>query len=57
MLIFYVKLKEYNEIQLTKNKIDLSVLKMTNDPPSPKMTPVGTFSVTNILFIYTGRVN
>ena len=29
--------KEYNEILLTKNKIDLSIRKMTNYPPSPEM--------------------
>ena len=35
MVIFYKKLKKYNEIQLTKNKMDLSIQKMTNHPPSP----------------------
>ena len=34
MVIFYKKWKKYNEIQLTKNKMDLNILKMTNHPPS-----------------------
>ena len=35
MVIFYKKWKKYNEIQLTKNKMDLNIRKMTNHPPSP----------------------
>ena len=35
MVIFYKKFKKYNEIQLTKNKMDLNIRKMTNHPPSP----------------------
>ena len=35
MLIFYKKWKKCNEIQLTKNKMDLNIRKMTNQPPSP----------------------
>ena len=35
MVIFFRKLKKYNEIQLTKNKMDLNIRKMTNHPPSP----------------------
>ena len=35
MVIFYKKWKKYNEIQLTKNKMDLNNRKMTNHPPSP----------------------
>ena len=27
--------KKYNEIQSTKNKMDLNIRKMTNHPPSP----------------------
>ena len=34
MVIFYKKWKKYNEIQLTKNKIDLNIRNMTNHPPS-----------------------
>ena len=34
MVIFYKKWKKYNEIQLTKNKIDLNIRKMTNHPPT-----------------------
>ena len=36
MVIFYKKWKKYNEIQLTKNKMDLNIRKMTNHPPSPE---------------------
>ena len=32
MVIFYKKWKKYNEIQLTKNKMDLNIRKMTNHP-------------------------
>ena len=35
MVIFYKKWKKYDEIQLTKNKMDLNIRKMTNHPPSP----------------------
>ena len=35
MVIFYKKWKKYNEIQLTKNKMDLNIRKMTNH-----LTPV-----------------
>ena len=35
MVIFYKKWKKYNEIQLTKNKMDLNIRKMINDPHSP----------------------
>ena len=35
MEIVYKKWKKYNEIQLTKNKMDLNIRKMTNHPPSP----------------------
>ena len=34
MVIFYKKWKKYNEIELTKNKMDLNIRKMTNHPPS-----------------------
>ena len=37
-LIFYKKWKKYNEIQLTKNKMDLNIQKITNHPPSPDWT-------------------
>ena len=33
MVIFYKKWKKYNEIQLTKKKMDLNIQKMTNHPP------------------------
>ena len=35
MVIFYEEWKKYNEIQLTKNKMDLNIRKITNHPPSP----------------------
>ena len=35
MVIFCKKWKKYDEIQLTKNKMDLNIRKMTNHPPSP----------------------
>ena len=33
MAIFSKKLKKYNEIQLTKNKMDFYFRKMKNQPP------------------------
>ena len=33
--MFYKKWKNDYEIQLTKNKVDLNIRKMTNHPPSP----------------------
>ena len=36
MVIFFKKWKKYNEIQLTKNKMDIYIGKMTNHPPSPE---------------------
>ena len=33
MVIFYKKWKKYNEIQSTKNKVDLNIRKMTNHHP------------------------
>ena len=35
MVIFHKKLKKYEEIQLTKNKMDLNNQKIINHPPSP----------------------
>ena len=34
MVVFDEKWKKYNEIQLTKNKMDLNNRKMNNHPPS-----------------------
>ena len=34
---FYKKWKKYNEIQLTKNKMDLNNRKMINHPSSPAL--------------------
>ena len=36
MVIFYKKWKKYNEIELTKNKINLNIRKMTNHPSFPE---------------------
>ena len=33
MAIYYKKCKKYNEIQLTKNKMDLNIRKMPNNSP------------------------
>ena len=35
MVPFYETWKKYNEIQLTKNKMELNNRKMTNQPPFP----------------------
>ena len=40
MVIFYKKWKKYNETQLTRNKMDLNIQKMTNHPPSLGPSPV-----------------
>ena len=40
MVIFYKKWKKYNEIQLTKNKMELNIRKITNHPPSPVYRPM-----------------
>ena len=37
MVIFYKKWQKYNEIQLTKNKMDLNNRKMTHHPPPPPL--------------------
>ena len=34
MVIFHKKWKKYNEIQLTKNKMNLNIRKITNHSPS-----------------------
>ena len=44
MVIFYKKMKKYNEIQLTKNKMDLNIRKMTNHPPSPQSKQIKKFN-------------
>ena len=37
MEVVYKKWKNYNEIQLTKNKMDLNIQKMTNHQPSTEL--------------------
>ena len=49
MVIFYKNWKKYNEIQLTKNKMDLNIRKMTNHPPSPAMQDLSGFVCTDNL--------
>ena len=51
MVIFYKKWKKYNEIQLTKNKMDLNIRKMINHPPSPGEERVKTQSNTIMINI------
>ena len=41
--IFYKKWKKYNEIQWTKNKMNLNIRKMTNRPPSPGTTSLKSY--------------
>ena len=43
MVIFDKKWKKYNQIQLTKNQMDLNNQKMTNNPYSPSSTFKKTF--------------
>ena len=50
MVIFYKKWKKYNEIQLTKNKMDLNNQKMTNHPPSPIIIFIKRFELFQHLF-------
>ena len=50
MVIFYKKWKKYNEIQLTKNKMDLNIRKMTNHPPSPASRGISLLSVVGKLY-------
>ena len=38
MVIFYKKWIQYNGIQLTKNKMDLNIRKITNHSPSPYLS-------------------
>ena len=47
MLIFYNKWKKYNEIQLTKNKMDLNIRKMTNHPCTLPRNPVSENNAPN----------
>ena len=38
MVIFCKKWEKYNEIQITKNKMDFNNLKLINHPPSPAIS-------------------
>ena len=42
MVIFYNKWHKHNEIQLTINKMDLNIRKITNHPPSPENWRINT---------------
>ena len=45
MVIFNIKWKKDNEIQLTKNKIDLNIRKMTDHPTLPS-SPINMCKLT-----------
>ena len=51
MALFYKTWKKYNEIQLTKNKMDLNILKMTNHPPSTENKLVQTSTEHQKIFV------
>ena len=55
MVIFYKKCKKYDEIRLTKNKMDLNIRKMTHHPPSPvvelNLHLPGSVELTNYIII------
>ena len=48
MVILYKKWKKYNEFQLTKNKMDLNIRKMTNHPPSPEVLNIKQINSTKL---------
>ena len=48
MVIFYKKWIKYNEIQLTKNKMDLNIRKITNQPPSPVITVINLSQLSRV---------
>ena len=52
MVIFNKKWKKYNEIQLTKNKMDLNIRKMPNQPPSPNKIPENEQSIYHTIFLH-----
>ena len=46
-------MEKYNEIQLTKNKMDLNNQKMTNHPPSPSLNKsIYKGTKKNLKFVY-----
>ena len=49
MVLFCKIWKKYNEIQLTKNKMDLNNRKMTDHPPSPVITSSATTLASGVL--------
>ena len=53
MVIFYKKWKKYNEIQLTKIKMDLNIRKMTNHPPSPVLVEYIQYTIHLYIVLYT----
>ena len=54
MLLFYKIWKNCNEIQLTKNKMDMKNLKMKNNPPIPDCTIESFNLISSILFAKFG---
>ena len=52
MVIFYKKWKKYNEIQLTKNKMDLNNQIMKNRPSSPEMESKAGLQSLPIIWYY-----
>ena len=57
MIIVYKKWKKYDEIQLTKNKMDL-YRKMTNHPPSPGINKIyGKHTLTEKLLLREAHIN
>ena len=52
MVLFYKIWKKYNEIQLTKIKMDLNNRKMTKHPPFPVMTSYFTIFINFYLYVF-----
>ena len=62
MVLFYKIWKRYNEIQLTKNNMNLNIRKIKNHPPSQDckiITLYGYFKCANFLTAYAadGKVD
>ena len=50
--VFYKIMKKYNEIQLTKNKMDLNNRKMNNHPPSPMIVEPSRWPSVWLLLVF-----
>ena len=55
MVIFYKKWKKYNQIKLTKNKMDLNIRKMTNHPQYPDVGHNISITIRNIVIVENCR--